>query len=155
MPPLQEMLLAPVVGVVLTILPVFILSRAGIPVSRFGYPLAIALLVVAGALAVLVQRPTPFVDLPWRDYAPFAAALLLALLLTGRPMFEYGLDWVSFCNDDMANYCLGAVRFHQHGFFEAPRYSDLMRGADYSLFYWFFHVPGMGRTGSELLIAWV
>lgn len=154
MPPLQEMLLAPVVGLVLTIVPVFILNRAGIPVARFGYPLTIALLVFAGALAVLAGRPRPFVDLPWRDYAPFAAVLLLALLLTGRPMFEYGLEWVSFCNDDMANYCLGAVRFYHHGFFEVPRYEDLARGVDYSLFYWFFHVPGMGRTGSELLIAW-
>ena len=155
MPPLQEMLLAPAVGVVLTVVPLFVLNRLGMPVSRFAYPLTVALLVATGVLSVLAWRPRPFADLPWRQYAPFAAVLVVALLLTGRPMLEYGLHWVSLCNDDMANYCIGATRFYHHGFYDVPPLSEMLSGVDYSHFYWFFYVPAMGRTGSELLIGWV
>ena len=148
--PLQFMLLAPVVGLATTTLIAFWLNWLGLPVASFGVGLAIVLLL--GSVVVL-WRSRP--KLLWRRYAPFAGILLLALWVTGRPMLEFGLDWVSYANDDMANYCLAAQRLLQHGFFDLPNADALATGKDYSLFYWFVHVPGRARFGSELILAWV
>src|SRR5262245_21855291 len=149
-PPLQEQLLSPVVGFVVTLLAVFLLNRTGIPVGRLG-PWATAGLAAAAGLALWRLRP----PVPWRAYLPFAAVLLLGLWLTGRPMLEFGFDWLSWCNDDMANYCLMAQRLYSHGFNDTPTQEELLRGLDYSQYYWFMHVPGMVRCGSDTLLAWV
>lgn len=149
MDPLQEMLLAPVVGVVVLTIPLFLINRLGLPVSRFTYPLTVALLVVAG-LSLLLAPP----KLPWRDWRAFGFVLLLALVAAGWPMLEFGFDWLSLCNDDMANYCLGAARFYHYGFFDAPELPELLAARDYSQFYWYLHVPGMVRPGVELILAW-
>lgn len=90
----QNMLLAPVVGVSATLLPVFWLNRAGLPIAHFGTVLAIVLFLMSiGTLWYL--RPV----LPWKQYYPFAAVLMLALFLTGRPLLEFGFNWLSYSND--------------------------------------------------------
>ena len=150
MDPLAELLVAPVVGVVVLTIPLFLLNRLGLPVSRFTYPLTIGLVVAAGVPMLLARRKAP-----WRQWFPFGTILLLALLAAGWPMLEFGFDWLSLCNDDMANYCLGAGRFYHYGFFHAPTPQDLIAGTDYTQFYWFLHVPGMVRPGVELILAWV
>jgi hypothetical protein len=148
--PLQNLLLAPVVGLGITVLSAFLLNRLGIPIGTFGPWLAAALL-VAGAALLIWRRP----ETPWRRYGPFAGVFLLALVLTGRPLLEFGFDWLSFCNDDMANYCIGAQRLHDHGFGDVPDKDELLSGRDYTLGYWFMHVPADQRAGSETVVAWV
>jgi hypothetical protein len=146
----QRLLVAPAVGIVVTVLPTFWLNRSGLPVGRFGPALAVALLL--GSLAALAWR-RPLV--PLRHYAPFGAALLTAGLLTGRPMLTFGLDWLSVVNDDMTNYCLLAQRLLTRGFFEPPALEALNRGLDYSgYFFWTYHLVGP-RPGAELLLAWL
>ncbi|MBD3881913.1 hypothetical protein IFO70_09115 [Phormidium tenue FACHB-886] len=147
---LRRMLLAPVVGIATMLLPLFWLNRLGLPVKTFGATLAIGLLAVSVGILWRV-RP----KLPWREYLPFTSIFLAALFLTGRPMLEFGFDWLSYANDDMANYCLAAERLLQYSFFSVPDIDQVMDGKDYSLFYWFMHVPGVIRTGSEFLLAWV
>ena len=147
--PLQELLMAPAVGVVVLTIPLFILNRFGLPVSRFAYPLTVFLLVAAGAPLLLSRARAP-----WRDARPFGAILLLALLAASWPMFQFGFDWLSLCNDDMANYSLGATRFFHYGFNDAPTAPELVGADDYSQFYWFLHVPAMVRPGVELVLAW-
>ena len=49
---------------------------------------------------------------PWRALAPFFAITIAYLLYTGFPLFRFGFNWISYANDDMANYCLGAHRVH-------------------------------------------
>lgn len=149
MDPVQEMLLSPVVGVVVLTIGLYLVGRMGVPVGRFAYPLTVALIVAAGA-PLLLARPR----LPWRDWRPFGAILLLALLTSGWPMFEFSFNWLSLCNDDMANYCLGAGRFYHYGYLASPTPQELIEGRDYSQFYWFLHVAGMVRPGVELLMAW-
>jgi len=144
------MLLAPAVGLAVTVLAVFSLNRLGLPVKQFGLALAISFLLAA---IVIFWRLRPV--FPWRRYFPFGAVFLLALFLTGRPLLEFGFDWLAYCSDDMANYVLAAQRFFNHGFSELPNSSDLITGRDYSLDYWFFHVAGGVRPGSDLVIAWV
>jgi hypothetical protein len=148
--PLQELLLSPVVGVVATCIPLFLINGAGVPVVRFATPLTVALLIFA-AVPLMVGRRA----LPLREWRPFGLVLLGALLVIGWPLLQYGFDWLSLCNDDMANYCLGAGRFLRYGFFDVPSARQLIEGRDYTQFYWFLHVPMMVRPGIELMLAWV
>ena len=76
-----------------------------------------------------------------------------ALVFAAWPMFRFGFDWLSFCNDDMANYCLAADRPLNHGFFDGPNMEDFLQGRDYTQAYWFMHVPGNIRSGSDLILA--
>jgi hypothetical protein len=145
---LQGILVSPAMGIAATILPVFFINRYGIPVKDFGLILVISLAFMA-ILVLAIKRPLFSLKRLW----PVMGILVGALLLSGWPMFSYGFDWVSFANDDMANYCLAAQRFLNHGFFEKPNLSDLQLGKDYSQVYWFMHVAGGARSGSELMLA--
>ena len=145
---LQGLLLSPAVGIAATILPVFFINRMGVPVKDFGGILLPAL-ALASVIVLAVNRPT----FPVKRLLPYIGILVGALVLVGRPMFSYGFDWLSFSNDDMANFCLGAQRFLNHGFFDQPNLDDLRTGKEYSLVYWFMHVAGGVCSGSELMLA--
>lgn len=145
---LQGILLSPPIGIAVVLLPVFFLSRADIPVNAFaGY--LISILAVLAILILALKQPI----FPLKRLIGFFAIIVAALLLVAWPMLGYGFNWVSYANDDMANYCLGAARFLQHGFFEAPDLNTLYEGRDYSLAYWFLYVVGKVRPGSELMLA--
>jgi hypothetical protein len=148
--PLQDLLLAPAAGLTCTLIPVFALNRAGLPVAAFGVWLGLGLLLAAAA--VLLWRRPP---LALGHYSPFAGVLLLGLFLAGRPLLEFGFDWVSCCNGDTTYYCLAVQRSLAHGFFEFPSGQDLLEGRDYSLYTWFFHPWFDVRVGSEMVMAWV
>jgi len=147
---LHNLLLAPAVGVAATLLPVFWLNRLGLPV-RYAGPL-VTILLLAAAIFLLYRFRTP---LPLRRLLPFAAVLLVALLLAGHPLLRFGFDWVSYGSDDMANYVLAAHRFHDYGFFALPDGDALLHNRDTSLYYWFMHAVIGDRPGSELLLAWL
>ena len=145
---LQGILISPAVGIAATIFPIFLLSRAGLPVKDFADWLLPALGGFS-LLVLIIRKPI----LPWRHIRWLALILFIAALLTGWPMLDYGFNWVSYANDDMANYCLGAQRFLNHGFFDPPNLNDLFAGKDYSQAYWFLHVSAAVRSGSELILA--
>ncbi|WP_145576269.1 hypothetical protein [Yersinia mollaretii] len=145
---LQGILISPAVGIAVTVLIVFFINRAGIPVKDFGRWLLPSLAVLS-IIVCVIKRPI----FPFKKLLPFIGILLAALILNAWPMFSYGFNWVSFANDDMANYALAAQRFLNHGFFEQPNFDDLLAGKDYSLVYWFMHVRGGVRSGSELMLA--
>ncbi|MHB1947185.1 MAG: hypothetical protein ACYCQI_03620 [Gammaproteobacteria bacterium] len=147
---LQNILLAPVIGFAITLLFTFTFNQIGMPVNNFSTILTIILLCVSSTL-LWWQKPS----FPFKSYLPFAALLLLALCLIGYPLLKYGFNWISYSNPDEGFYCLGATRLLYHGFFEIPNTTDLLKGSDYSLFWWFLHVPFMHRAGSELLLAWL
>lgn len=147
---LQNALLAPVIGFAITLVPVFTLSRLGLPAQSFASPLAL-LLAALTALTLWKRKPV----FSAKAYFPFAIIFFVSLLLIGRPLLLFGFDWVSYSNDDMANYSLAAFRILKHGFFDIPSVNALTQGKDYSLFYWFMHVPGMVRPGCEMLLAFI
>jgi hypothetical protein len=147
---LQKLLLAPAVGLAVTVICLFGLSRLGLPVSAFAIPLAV--LILLGA-ALLLWRTRPGVD--WRRAWPYGVVLAFALVATGRPMFQYGFDWVSYCNDDMANYALAADWFYHHGYYDLPRADEIIQGRHYSADYWFLYHGMKSRPGCELVLAWV
>ncbi|QKJ03469.1 hypothetical protein [Yersinia mollaretii] len=145
---LQGILISPAVGIAVTVLAVFFINRAGIPVKDFGRWLLISFAVIS-IIVFVIKRPI----FPFKKLLPFIGILLAALILNAWPMFSYGFNWASFANDDMANYALAAQRFLNHGFFEQPNFDDLLAGKDYSLMYWFMHVRDGVRSGSELMLA--
>lgn len=145
---LRSWLLAPGIGVSIVLLGLMVLNQAGVPIGHF----ATAMTVVLGVAAVAVlawRRPIT----PWRQLMPFVAAVVVGLVWAGWPAFEYGFNWVSYANDDMANYCLAAQRFMDYGFFHVPTMAQLA-GRDYSAYYFFMHVADMMRFGAEHLVAW-
>src|SRR5262249_13662207 len=72
--------------------------------------------------------------------------------ITGYPMFKFGFDWVSFCNDDMANYTLGGKFFLNHGHLGVPTIEELERDA--SVRYWFLHIHAAVPHGVEEILSW-
>ena len=66
----------------------------------------------------------------------------------------YGFDWISYANDDMANYVLGAERIQQNGFFAIPNFEELVNGGDRNQHFWFMHAVLGHRVGSEILLAY-
>ena len=144
---LQNALLAPVVGMATTLLPVFWINRLGVPVGQFGIGLTIVLALSSAGVLWFV-RP----KFPWRDYLPFAIVFVIALFLTGRPMLEFGFNWASFSNADQMYYALSAQRFLDNGYFQPPGI-DQFNGRDYTFAVWGLQSQGH-RTGSDLLLSW-
>ncbi len=146
----RNVLLAPTVGAVITLVPVFWLNQRGFPVRAFGVWLSIALIVLT-AVSFYRYRPR----LPLRPLAPFAIMLAFAAVLTLWPMFQYGFNWISYGNEDMTNYVIGAERLYFHGYWEKPDLAIYAAGTDPPIGYWFFHVALGSRSGADLLLAWL
>jgi hypothetical protein len=145
----RNVLLAPTVGAVMTLLPVFWLNRIGFPIRVFGAWLGIALVLLT-AMLLWFFRPR----VPLRLLAPFAIMLAIAAVLTLWPMFQYGFNWISYGNEDMTNYVLGAERLYYHGYWEKPDLAVYAAGTDPAIGYWFLHVSAGARSGADLLLAW-
>jgi hypothetical protein len=145
---LQGLLLAPAVGISISLIGVFLINRLGVPVQSFGRSLVLSLF----ALAVLVlgfKRPR----LVKSEMLSLVLVLIGALLLVGWPMFSSHFNWLSYGNDDMTNYTLAAQRFLQVGYFDLPNLNDLFSGRNNSLVFWIMHAVHGMRPGSELMLA--
>lgn len=145
-----HVLLSPTIGVAAIILITMVVNFAGAPVGAFGAPLA-ALLLIASA-AVIVRRRA--FGLP-RSLVPIGAALLGALVLTGRPFFEFGFDWVSYVNDDMNLYVSEARRIFEHGFLYVPDVQSFVQNRDATQTAYMHYVITNARSGAENLLAFV
>lgn len=146
----RNALLAPSIGATVTVLPVFWLNRMGFPIGVFGIWLTIGLVLLTAVL-FWIYRPR----LPLKALAPFAIMLAFAAVLTLRPMFQYGFNWISYGNEDMTNYVLGAERLYFHGYWENADPAVYAAGTDRAIGYWFMHVSQGTRSGAELLLAWL
>lgn len=139
--------LSPAAGLALLIVAMTRLNIWGLPVKSFGPWLAIGLLVASAAI-LWWRRPV----FPWRQLRPYALLVLLFVVYAGWPMFRFGFNWISYGNDDMANYCLAADRFLNHGYYDLPEQTEL-EGRDYAQHYWYMHALQQIRPGSELVLA--
>lgn len=146
--------LAPVVGLAATVLPAFWISRLGVPVHDFAWPLTLTTAVIAGAALALRWRPDGL-GRAIREQRAVFAALAAAMLLIGWPLLLHGFEWLSIANDDMANYVLAAHRFADNGFSTPPTLDALLRSTDTAQVYWFLHGNDGARPGSELALAWL
>lgn len=145
--PLQSLLLAPTVGVAVTLLPTFWLSVAGVPVEAFARPLCTIVFALSISLWVW-RRPA------WsHQELIFALPITVAIVLIGFPSLRFGLDWLANANDDWANYNLSAIRLLHNGFYQQPSIDALRSGQDYPGYLWFLVVAGNGRPGADLLLS--
>ena len=146
---LRSWLLAPATGLATAVLCIMVLNQAGLPVRAFAGPMTWGL--GLGSLGIFLWRRPVF---PARALAPFFALAAFVLLWTGWPALRFGFNWLSYVNDDFVNYCFAAERFKDFGFWRVPT-SEELAGRDWSQYYWFMHVPGLMRFGSEHVLAWV
>jgi hypothetical protein len=149
MPSLRSLLLAPLVGVSVTLLPVYWLSLAGVPVAVIARPLLALYCLVA--IAAWTWRPPAWTP---RELI-FLLPIIAAIVIFGFPAIWFGLDWVGNANDDWANYNLSAIRFLRDGYYQQPSIEAMRSGLYYPGFLWFLNVAGSARSGSDLLLAWV
>ena len=145
--PLAAQLIAPAVGIAVCVIPVFWLSRSGLPVGNFADALVCVFALVAFGVNLRISGGT-HADTGYRG---FLFVFFGAALLIGWPFFKFGFAWVSFCNNDMANYCLLAQRLIKHGFFDVPSANELFDGTALSQSYWLQGL--LERVGVELLLA--
>ena len=149
MPPLRSFLLAPAVGVSLTVLPVYWLSLAGVPVAAAARPL-LAMWCFLTIAAWIWRRPA------WTaTELIFLVPIAAAIFIFGFPSIRFGFDWVGNANDDWANYNLSAIRILRDGYYQQPSMELMLSGRDYPGFLWFLNVAKDARSGSDLLLAWL
>jgi len=147
-PPGMRLRLAPGVGVGLYLIFAIALSRWGLPVKAFVYPLTLTLF-VASVVAIIVRPPLP----SGSEVTGFVAPLLVACVLVGSPLMTFGFHWLSYSNDDMANYSLGAQRFVDNGYFEPPTAATYLGNRTMNGFYWAWAAVDGERDGVEILLA--
>ena len=140
----------PALGLAASVLTVFTLSRVGIPVFDFANFLSLATL--TAAILIWFKNLSSF-KLP--NSLALIFILGFALCLTAYPMVVYGFNWISYGNDDMANYSLSAQRFLQHGFYYYFDPEKFKLGLYYPSIFKFMHVDRHQRAGSELTLAYV
>ncbi|HLG97411.1 MAG TPA: hypothetical protein VKX49_13950 [Bryobacteraceae bacterium] len=147
---LRNALLSPIAGAAITALATAWTNVAGIPVRRSAPWITVVL--VASSLYALRRRRPVF---PILRLFPFLAVIVIGTLLVGYPLLLFGFNYVSFCNDDMANYALSAKLFLNHGFFDLPARDAVIHDQEASLFAWYLEVFRGMRPGSEEILAWV
>ncbi len=138
---------APVIGLSAIVLITFFFSRLGVTVNDISKILFPLIYILFFALFNSIKRIFS------RQFTKVAVIALVGIQITFWPLIKYGFKWVSYANDDMTNYVLGAQRFYSKGFFDKISYSSFLGGREYSDEYYFMHVADGTRPGSELLLA--
>ena len=138
---------APVLGLSTIVLITFFFSRLGVSVSDISRILLPLIYILCFILFNSIKR------IMSRQFMKVALVSVIGIQLTFWPLLKYGLNWISYANDDMTNFVLGAQRFYSNGFFDRIDYSNLLGGTGYSDEFYFMHVSDGTRPGSELLLA--
>jgi hypothetical protein len=143
-------LLAPILGAASLIIPSVWLSEAGVPLGRAG-PILLVVMFSAGVFAIVRFRRR----LELKSYWPFAPILIVGFVLAAWPIFEFGFNWLSYSNDDMANYVLNAQRLVTYGWFQLPPYAANNFNKDPTAIYWMVWTVNNERFGAETILTLV
>lgn len=142
----RNALIAPAVGVALTIYCIYLFSRLGLPVKTFAYPLTVVALALA-TITLLYLRPR----LSGRSLRPYVLIALLAFGATGWPLLTGGFAWLGDLNPDMPNYVFDAHRLVDQAFVQQQDPEVWVQQSDWSAYY---NVDAIVRMGAQLLLAW-
>lgn len=146
------LLFAPTVGFAALAVPAYVLVRFEVPVGRSAVPVGVALFLLSVAVLWRARPAAARARRLWTRSRAFAAVLVGTFALTAWPLVGYGFDWVANGNDDMANYCMIATGYRDHGFAHVPTMADVHDGRDQTKS-WFSYVVQEVRPGSEVLLA--
>jgi hypothetical protein len=148
----NDLFTAPALGTAILLLPAISLVRGGLAGHTFAL-LLVALLMVASVVAI-ARRPPPASAL--RGAAlPAGIITALTVIVVGLPQLHYGLNWLAFSNDDMANYALDATRLVRLDEFAEPKLANLITSARPDEWTWFIFAKNGDRYGFDLLLALV
>lgn len=140
-------LISPVLGLSILVSFVFFYSRLGFATKDLKYLVLIFLVLVSIYATIKARRHVNDSALYFK-----LSVVPLGTVLSSWPIFKYGFNWVSFFNDDMTNYVLGATRFFNFGFNTEPM-NSFYEGKDYSQAYYFLYSANGIRSGSELYLS--
>jgi hypothetical protein len=142
----ESLLLAPAIGLAVLGLELFTVSRLGFAVKDASLSISL----FNGFLILFMSFKKNFVQL----FRSVPCKWLIPLqLIVFWPLSVFGSRWISYANDDMFNYVLGAQRFLEAGYNEVPN-ADFFLGKDYSQMFYTLHVIGGVRSGSELVLSY-
>jgi hypothetical protein len=139
-------LTAPILGSALTVVPLFMLSNAGAPMETAAPPV-LALLLVVSLVVLAWRRPRLSLAI-----APVIALCLLDLALLGRPMLQYGFDWIANANGDMAYYVLSATHLVGDGLQSPVNVRALANNQDFPSSAQGLNLAGL-RPGTQITLA--
>lgn len=143
---LRIALTAPIFGTALTVVPLFVLNNAGVSMEA-GAPWVFAGLLVTSVLVLAVRRPrVPLAALP------VVALAVVDLVLLGRPMFEFGFDWIASASGDMAYYVLSATHLMDHGLQSPVNVEALADNRDFPSSAQDLNLRGL-RPGTQIALA--
>ena len=145
---LRVILSAPIVGTAIAVLPLVVLSVAGLPLETAGPP--VALVLGAFSFVVLAVRRS---RLPLA-VAPVVGFAFLDLVLIGRPMFHFGFDWIAGANGDMGFYVLAATQLLHHGLLSPIDTHALASDRNFSTYAQTLQLAGI-RPGAQILVSGV
>jgi len=126
---LWGLVLAPTLGMGITVLVVNFFSKWGQPVKAVGPAVTIA------CCGLVSRLPLAAAGVPVPEVWPFFAVLVF-FLLHRWPMF-LRVQWISLAMTDMANYTLPPALLNNSYYF-LPEQTQL-EGTDYSQHFWFMH----------------
>jgi hypothetical protein len=144
----RNLLIAPAVGIVATLVSTYLVNRLGAPVGSFAPWLAPTML--AAAIASLLWRRPHF---PLRQALPHIAIAGLAFVATGWPLLQQGFAWLGKLNPDFPNYVLNAQRLVEQPWIQPLDPDVWAQQSDWAAYFVTYPVFGV-RSGSELLLAW-
>jgi hypothetical protein len=139
--------ISPVIGLAFFIIFVFTFSRLGFPLKNIKLPFLIYFVAIVG---IGIYRNYSLQLSVGTFLKLFLAPI--GILFSAWPILKYSFSWISYVNDDMNNYVLGAIRFYNQGFFSKPTLG-FNAGSDYSQEYYYFHVLQGVRPGSEIYLS--
>jgi hypothetical protein len=145
---LRVLLTAPAVGSATFVLPLIVLSNAGVSMDRGALPTLVVLLI--GSVVVLVWRRS--LVRPPITALPVLGIAVATLFLVGRPMLDFGFHWFANANDDMTNYVLSAIQLQHHGLIAPLDVAGLLHDRDYATSLQILHSAG-ARPGSDITLA--
>lgn len=152
----RAFLLAPAIGTAICLIALLTASRLDFTIRQTAWPIAIALTIASGLIFYLRRRQLLEIERTEIVNAAVGCGICVAaMVISGWPILLYGPNWISFGNDDMVNYCLGAMRLLDHYYYQVPNPTDFAQGRDLPTSYFFLHVMNRERIGAELLLAFV
>ena len=145
-----RLLLAPTLGLSVTLLALFTLSRIRFPIKAVAMPVFLAGLVLSGYF-LLTQRQIR----KRKTFLLFGLAIVAALIPFTWPLLKFGFEWLAFVNGDMSYYSTSSTRLLNYGYSQLPISGNIYDIKDHSLMTWSYHNTMSYRTGADLLLAYL
>jgi hypothetical protein len=143
-----RLLISPALGMAISVVCLFTLSRLGFSIKAVAFPLFLFGILLAVYFCV-------FKKITWkrRAFGQLFILGMVAIIPFAWPFLKFGFEWLAFVNGDMSYYSLSSSRFLNYGYAEMPASGNIYDDSDHSLAYWYFPNELGHRSGADLLLA--